>query len=232
MDDTLYGCLALQVTGPHVDLARLVGVDDPIRWSNHLSISSEIPKPFDYWHGGVLRTETSKVYVPAIAATLTGYRVGTVTNSNLTKKIIQNLLHLNIEPDNSTENATYLEKAYQNVFLKTKERLFVSLDINTAKMGTGKFLLMSRHIQVNLLIFCNKTNTYLLWTNEQDIEDRMRLLFGEEYYYYRAKPILNRACVIHSLYLQTKFRKWKQVIEEPLKLFNALDYFLSRRSMG
>ena len=229
MDGVIYGCLTLQAQGPPIDLSKLLPLAEmTMDRSNHLSqYQPELSRSFDYVHGG-LNVESHKSYVPTRGMTISGYRAGVETETNLTKKVIQNLLTIN--SDNADqEQATFLDLAHNNLFLKTQGRFIMSLDISSQ---SSKFLLMSRDMQINLLAFCNHTNMYLMWTNEQNLEGRMQDVYGEEYYYYRVLPILNSTCLIQSQFLRNKFRKWLKVLKEPLKIFNALDSHLHRKSIS
>jgi hypothetical protein len=225
----IYGCLTLQAQGPPIDLSRLLPLADmKLDRSNHIvTYNQERPQSFDYVHGG-LDVESAKSYVPTRGITISGYRIGVATDTNLTKKVIQSLLTINANSD-IQEQTTFLDLAHSNVFLKTQGRFFISLDISGQ---SGKFLLMSRDMEVNLVLFCNQHNTYLLWTNEQDIKTRMQSIFGEEFYYYKVASLLNSTMVIHSHYLQNKFRKWAHVFKDSLRVFNALDSYLHRKSLG
>lgn len=231
MDGVIYGCLTLQAQGTPIDLSKLLPLADmKVDMSNHLSLyTPERANWFDYLHGG-LNTESHKAYVPARGMTISGYRVGVDTEDNLTRKVIQNLLTMNSDSD-VHEQSTFLGLAHTNLYLKTQGRFIMSLDISSQR---SKFLLMSRDMQLNMLAFCNsnQSNLYLMWTNEQNIENRMQSIYGEEFYYYRIFPILNSTCIIHSQYLMNKVKKWQRVLRDPLKIFNALDSHLHRKSLG
>lgn len=238
MDGVIYGCLSLQAQGPPIDLSRLLPLADmQIDRSNHLSkYTPERAHSFDYLHGGI-GTESHKSYVPTRGMTISGYRVGVESKDNLTRKVIQNLLTMNSDND-VHEQSTFLGLAHNNIYLKTQGRFIMSLDLASPLDGQAsqrsKFLLMSRDMQLNMLAFCNSshTNMYLMWTNEQNIENRMQSVYGEEYYYYRVFPILNSTCIIHSQYLMNKVKKWQRILRDPLKIFNALDSHLHRKSLG
>jgi hypothetical protein len=81
----------------------------------------------------------------------------------------------------------------------------------------------------HFLGFCDNESTYLLWSNEAGIEERMRAHYGERFYYYRMKPFLNGMCVIQSVYLKKKIGAWQHMLADKLKIMNALEVHLFKR---
>lgn len=226
---TVLGCLVLQ-TPDEPELPRL---DFPftelteLDKGNHISDSYENDRqmPFDFWVGG-REAEHAKMFVPQRGLSLSGFRAGEQTPDNLTKRTIQQLLALNSNPTEAERKMAYLDLAYGKVFSRLQERFFLSMEIQSS---SPKFVLMTRDIPVYFLGFCDNESTYLLWSNEAGIEERMRAHYGERFYYYRMKPFLNGMCVIQSVYLKKKIGAWQHMLQDKLKIMNALEVHLFKR---
>jgi hypothetical protein len=226
---TVLGCMALQtpevptLERPDFPFSELTEVER----GNHIAGSYETDRqmPFDYWIGG-REAEHAKMFVPQRGLALSGFRAGEQTQENLTKRTIQYLLALNSNPTEEERKMAYLDLAYGKVFSKMQERFFLSMEIMSS---SPKFVLMTRDIPVHFLGFCDNESTYLLWSNEAGIEERMRAHYGERFYYYRMKPFLNGMCVIQSVYLKKKISAWQHMLQDKLKIMNALEVHLFKR---
>lgn len=196
---------------------------------NHItSYDSTKLNPFDFWHGG-RDAEHAKMFVSTRGLSLTGFRVGEHTDDNLTKRCIHHLLAINSNPTEEERNKPFLDMAFHKIFSRIPERFFLSLDFTSS---APKFVLMTRDVPVYFTGFCDNESTYLVWTNEAGIEDRLRAHYKERFYYYRMKPFTNGTCVIQSVYLKKKIETWHNLMPDKLKMMNALEVHLFRRLMS
>ncbi len=104
---------------------------------------------------------------------------------------------------------------------------FISLEVQSSQ---PKFLLFSREIPIHVNVFCDDTCMLLVWSNEGKIEQRMRENYGNRFVVYRMPPIINSACVVHTFYLKKKISRWKYEMRDNLRVLNALEAFIFRRS--
>jgi hypothetical protein len=226
---TVLGCLVLQSP----DAPTLERPDFPftelteLNKGNHIaeSFDNDRQAPFDFWLGG-RDAEHSRMFVPQRGLALSGFRAGEQTQENLTKRTIQYLLALNSNPTEEERKMAYLDLAYGKVFNRLQERFFLTMEIMSS---SPKFVLMTRDIPVHFLGICDNESTYLLWSNEAGLEERMRAHYGERFYYYRMKPFLNGMCVIQSVYLKKKISAWQHMLGDKLKIMNALEVHLFKR---
>lgn len=228
---TVLGCIVLQT----VDDPRQPVLDfpftgmDKVETGNHItSYDSTRRSTFDFWHGG-RDTEHAKLFVPSRGLALTGFRVGEQTEDNLTKRCIQYLLALNSNPTEEEKNKPFLDMAFKKIFSRVQERFFLSLDMTSS---ASKFVLLARDVPVYFTGFCDNESTYLLWSNEAGIEERLREHYKERFYYYRMRPFTNGVCVIQSMYLKKKVETWRTLLPDKLKFMNALEVHLFRRLMS
>jgi hypothetical protein len=227
---TVLGCIVLQTQD--ASTSKLPRLDFPftelqkVETGNHItSFDSTCVAPFDFWHGG-RDAESAKMFVSTRGLSLSGFRVGEATEENLTRRCIQYLLAINSGPTEDEKKLPYLDLAYNKVFSKINERFFLSLDISSS---SPKFVLMTRDMPVYFTAFCDNESTYLMWTNEAGIEERLREHYGERFYYYRMRPFLNGVCVVQSVYLKKKIMTWQHQLQDRLKVMNALEVHLFRR---
>lgn len=228
---TVLGCVVLQSIPepkqPRIDFP--FSDMEKIETGNHItSYDSTKLNPFDFWHGG-RDAEKSKMFVSTRGLSLAGFRVGEQTEDNLTRRCIQHLLAINSNPTEDERNKPFLDMAFNKIFAKIPERFFLSLDITSS---APKFVLMTRDVPVYFTGFCDNEASYLLWTNEAGIEDRLREHYKERFYYYRMKPFTNGTCVIQSVYLKKKIESWQNQMTDKLKMMNALEVHLFRRLMS
>jgi hypothetical protein len=201
---------------------------EKVEYGNHLTgiYENTSQSAFDFYVGGSTDAEYYKSFVPSRAMQITGFRVGETTEHNLTKKCVQYLLAVNSNPSPEDTNKVYLDVAFEKVYSKISERFFLTLELTSR---SSKFVLMTRDMPIYFTGFCDDESTYLMWSNESNLEDRLREHYGDRFYYYRMQPFLNGICVIQSMYLQKKIIDWKKNLRDRLKMMNALELHLFRR---
>ena len=199
-----------------------------VETGNHLNQSYDSSKvrAFDYAHGGT-DVESAKLFVSTRSMMINGLRVGEDGPNNMVHQTIQKLLAMNSGLAEEEEHLSFLELTYAKVFSKLEGRLFISLDIVSTQ---PKFVLMTRNIPVYFLGVCDEHAMHLVWSNEDSLEERMKIHYGERFFYYRMRPLLNGVCVLQSSFLRNKVVKWRQKLSDRLKIMNALETQISRRS--
>lgn len=229
MNGLVYGCLCLQSDrqdpGPPLDLpfAGLPHVEE----GNHLNEHKPgVKQAFDFKLGSD-GADTARVYAAARNMTISAYKVGDDQEQSKASRIAKFLLAMNSSAADNEQDASFLELAYSKVFQKTDGHMFVMLNVTSVQ---SKILLMARDVPVYMFAFCDDYSTYLMWSNEQSLEQRMRDHYGNRFYFYRMPPIVNGTCVIQSFYLRTKLIKWTDRLRDRLKIMNALEGHLMRRS--
>lgn len=195
---------------------------------NHLrDFDPEQQHAFDFWHGHT-GAESSKLFVSTRGISITGYRVGEPSETNLTHSLVQNLLAINAGNTELEQQLPYLELAYQKVFSRLSGvRSFVSFEVSSSQ---SKFILMASHVPVWMWVVADDYCSYLVWTNEASLEDRIRAAYPDRFYYYRFRPLNNSVTVIQSFFLRKKLQKWGAKFKDNLKVLNALEQYLTKRT--
>lgn len=228
MNGIIYSVLTLQTDGAQNPLgAMFEGI--PLEHNNHVhNFDQDKPKSFDYMHGGV-NVETSKTYVSARGLALTGLRVGEDgedTDSSL-RKVIHNLLAINsVSTEEEQKLSSYLQLAYVKVFNKITSRSLLSIEVRSSQ---PKFIILTKNMPVYFLALVDDHASYLVWSNEATLEQRVKETFGEKFYLYRLPTYSNGVCVIQSNFLDKKFVHWNRQLRDKLKVMNALEAHLRRR---
>lgn len=201
---------------------------EKVDYGNHLvgSYDSDRQAAFDFSVCGK-NVEYFKSFVPSRALQLSGFRIGEATEDNLTKKCIQHLLAINSNPSPEERHKAYLDLAFDKVFTRITERFFLNLELTSR---SPKFVLMTRDIPVYFTGFADDESVYLMWSNEENMDDRLREEYGERFCYYRMRPFTNGMCVIQPMYLAKKVVAWLKYFQsDRLKFMNALETHLLRR---
>jgi len=220
---SLYGVLRL-VGYNDVDLSFL-GLEK-LEQGNHLAaFDSQRPKPFDYWHGGH-DVDTIKQIVTARNTVFTGYRTKSDASVNPLTMLTHSILSMRQGLDDALADASFLDKIFYHVYPKLEGRVCVSLDYASAR---SQFVLISRDTSIYLTSFNDGKSYYLMWSNEQSLEQRLRDVFKERFFYYRHMPLVNGVLVLQTQFLASKFSKWQSRMTD-LATMNSLDNFLQRKT--
>lgn len=231
MTGILYGCVALHsyreqvvvspLTFPFIDLNKL-------EIGNHFGEkNSAEEKPFDYWLGGT-ELEVSKLSAPSRGVTIGGMRVGDVSAENVAHKIIYSLLTINSDSTEEDKNLPYLDLVYAKISKNLQGKMYATFDICSSK---SKFVIMSKDIPVYLFTFSDEEATYLMWSNEVTLRQRMREFYGEAFYYYNLGTLLNGTLVLQSYYLRRIYQKWRKLLRDRLKIMNALEEYVYKKTI-
>lgn len=221
---TLYGCIRLTGT-QRLDLSCLNM--DRVERGNHVSnFDSSKDKPFDYWHGGS-DTEYLKQIVTARNTVFCSFRAKTEHTDNPSTRLTHSILSMRQDLESDLADSSFLDKVFFHIYPKLGGRLCLSLDVASA---LSQFVLVARDTSLYLTSFGDSRSQYLMWSNEHQLENRLREVFGDQrFFYYRHLPLTNGVMVIQSQFLASKFAKWHQKLSDLVTL-NALDLFLQRRT--
>lgn len=198
---------------------------------NHFGpFSEKVENVFDYWMGGI-GVESSKLSAPSRGVTISGMRVGdNISDSvaNLTHKIIYSLLTINSDSTDEDKSLPYLDLVYSKVSKNLQGRWCATFDISSSK---SKFVIMSKDVPLYLFTFSDDEATYLMWTNEESLRQRMREHYGEQFYYYNLGTLKNGTLVLQSYYLRRIYQKWRKNLKDKLKIMNALEEYISKKTI-
>ena len=189
------------------------------------SVLSVYPKTLDYWHSGQ-SAEFNKVYDSTRNTMFNGFRLGESSQINLTNNFIKTLLSLNLE---DPQGSTFLELAHERLLTSSTNRMLLSVLIDSVQ---PKLVVAAKNIQLFMFALCTDTATHFVWTNEQTFEQRLRDSLDQEHFFFRFQPLTNAGLVIHTKFLRNKFTKWSETINDRLKILNALDYYIQRRTIN
>lgn len=221
MNGLIYCALNLGPPAQHLKLAPLF---------DHATMVESSHQTLEYLQGGA-DADSQQAFVSSRGMTLKGYRVGGLEHDGpkQLKQTLNNLLAINsLSSEDEQRSNSYLSLAYSKVFSKIEGRAFINIDVASSQ---SKFILMTKGVPVYFLAITNDKATVLIWTNENKLEDRIRGLFGQDYYLYRMPIESNGICVIHSAFLQKRFAHWQRIMRDKLMVMNALESYLGRRWM-
>lgn len=229
MNGTIYGCLTLYNNGKASWPSMPFNDLEVTEANNHFfSYESTKPKMNDYIHGGY-KVETFKSFVSSRGIAVTGFRIGEEESVGVLKSTIHNLLAINsVSSPEEQSNSSYLELAYSKVFSKLSTRDCLFLDIVSSQ---PKFVIMTREIPVYFVAALNDDVAYLFWTNEETLPERIRLEYKERFYLYRFPFLINGLCILQTNFLSKRYKHWTNVFKDKLKVMNALESHISRRTI-
>lgn len=223
---TLFGCLRLTGAYP-LDLSFLNL--DKLEQGNHLhGFDTQAPRPFDYWLGGKAVSQVKQA-IPARNTLFSGFSVKYAEDSPPKDPVLTFLTHsitaMRNDLDDDLAEASFVDKIFFHIYPKLRGRICLALDCTSA---VSQFLLMTREHAMFFVSMTDKKSTYLLWSNESSLEQRLRDHFDQQFYFFRHQPLVNGVLVIQSRFLASKMAKWSRY--DPLATLNALDVFLTRRT--
>ena len=92
-------------------------------------------------------------------------------------------------------------------------------------------VLVNRHRTLYLLGVAIGSSLYLVWSNQPDMETDISKAHPEALYY-RYPPQTNSLCVVQTLFLVHRIRRWTKDGLEHLKMFAAIERSLSNSTEG
>lgn len=223
----IYGGLLLDINNSHEGFKPItypfIGADTT-RGNHVKEYEPTAIHKFDYWHS-THEAHRSKLYVAERGISLDGCAVG-----HDSEAVMRSTLHQIISVNSGVrmeDRDNMLDTMTKFVLPSLKRPAFLSIDMVSSQ---SKFLLFSRDIPIHLNVFCDDSCWMLVWTNDAAVEERMQETYGQRFVVYRMKPIINSVCVLHTYYLKKKFNRWKFELRDRLKILNALEGMIVRRS--
>lgn len=221
----IYGGLLLNLNNNPFQALTFPFEGMDVRRGNHVSKYDAVEvRTFDFWHAG-RHCASRDMVVAERGVTMHGHMLGVDSEREL-RNTMHNLLTVNSgvrleDRDNMLETVT------QHVLPKIINPAFISIEMQSSQ---PKFILFSRDAPIYLYVFCDESSYILMWTNDSNLESSMRKHYGNRFAVYRMNPIVNAVCVLHTYYLKKKFGRWKYELRDKLKVLNALEALISRRS--
>lgn len=180
---------------------------------------------FNYWHSSN-NASKNEVFVTERNISIEGRMVGQNSETVL-RRTLNHVVTMNAGLQRS-ERSDMLDQITSSVMPTLTTPAFISMEMSSSQ---PKFLLFSREIPIHVNVFCDDACMLLVWSNEKNIEQRVRDHYGNRFVTYRMPPIVNRVCVIHTYFLKKKFNRWKYESHgNNLRVLNALESFIFRRS--
>lgn len=180
---------------------------------------------FNYWHSS-RNAAKNEIFVAERGIGIDGRMVGQNAETVL-RRALERVVTMNAGL-NRDERLDMLEQTTNSVMPTLTTPAMISMEMTSRQ---PKFLLFSREIPIYVNVFCDNACMLVVWSNEKNIEQRMRDYYGNRFVVYRMPPIVNRACVIHSFFLKKKINRWKfESRGETLRVLNTLESFIFRRS--
>lgn len=183
---------------------------------------------FDYWHSGV-EAESNTLFVAERGIGLEGRMVGE-NAAEVLRGISHRVLTVN-EGVKREDRLNMLETVYNTVYPHLTGPAFISMAVQSSQ---PKFLLFSKGKPIYINVFVDEHCTLLTWSSRPDMDARMREVYGSRFSLFRMQPIIDGVVVLHTFYLKKKFTrwKWKPEMQETLRLLNALDATIQRRTLS
>jgi hypothetical protein len=192
---------------------------------NHIMEHSKLTvNNFDYWHGG-RDTEHRTAFVAERGISIDARGVG-----HDCKETLRNTVHRVLTMNSGVkreDRGDMMEMVTEVVLSNIQVPSAISMAVQSSQ---PKFILFSRDIPLHVNVFCDEACMLMIWTNESTLEERMREEYGERFSVFRMPPIINSVAVIHSYYLSRKIRHWRYRFKDRLKLLNAIEGQLRRKT--
>jgi hypothetical protein len=181
--------------------------------------------PFDYWHSS-RNASKQNIFVVERGITVEGRMVGHEAD-----RVLRHTLHHVVTMNEGTrreERQDMLEQVTSAVMPNLSSPAMISMEMQSSQ---PKFLLISREIPIYINVFCDEACMLLVWSNEKQIESRMREHYGNRFVVYRMPPIVNSVCVVQTYFLRKRIKRWRNEMRgDNLRLLNALEGFIFRRA--
>ena len=215
---SLYGCLTLSDTPKLVlTVPELSSLDSEVKHGYHLPSK----KDTDEVSAGffMMRAEESTtVFVPSRQEKLDANLTGSLVHPQGLTFLIRLLLMLNSEKNEMKLADIVYERLYKHIDTQGHYLAVIS-----QSSPHSRLIFLSKGIKLYLTGVTNSNSNFLVWSNEEDLELRMREEYKNKYYYYRFPHVLDRCLVLQTQFICTKFRRWRGDIQDRLRVFSILE---------
>lgn len=229
MKGLVYTALTLQTNGvadPNLNVASLFEGQHADRGNHIWPYDDRRPKSFDYVTVAK-DAARSEVFVSTRHLQVRSYLIGEKADEALLRKVVHNLLAINSgSTEEEQRSNSYRDLAYSKVFQRIDSRALVSLTVTSSQ---PKFIVMTNNVPVHFFVAIGDDVTYLVWTNEVDLQLRFKERFNKAFYFFRLPTYTNGVCVIQSNFLEKRYTHWCRIMRDRLKVMNTLEEHLNRR---
>lgn len=213
----IYGCLNLTPSKLALTVPALSITRDEVKWGYHLAHAEN-----QHLSAGLFMfsaPETSTIFVPSRKEKIDAGIIGKLTNVNGLPFLVRQLLLLNKEKNNLRLADIVYERLYKN---KDTNGHYLATISQTGPHS--KLIFMSKGIKMYMIGVTDATSIFLVWSNESDLETRMRQEYNNKYHYYRFPYVLDRCLVLQTQFIYTKLKRWQEDLNDKLKVFSALEH--------
>lgn len=210
----LYGCLNLQ---PSEELTLpFDGRGLFFRRGSHLTkqpVQKSIPGDF------ILASTESILptsYVPSRNERIDAVSVGQIHHNAGTKLIVGLLLAINSEKNDMKFSELIHSRLYKNV-----EGQYLACVSQSGPYS--HFIFLANSLKLNIIGVTNEDSMFLVWSNEEALEERLKEETGNKFYFYRFPSLTNGSLVFQTKYLCTRVRRWQAEMRDRLKVFSAVE---------
>jgi hypothetical protein len=242
MTGLLYGCVNLQTyRGGKASASALVFPFNDLKNAergNHLSAyDADNEKIYDYVLGGV-DIDRAKLSATSRGVTIAGVQVSATasptegvpdtgsSSSSSVKQTIYKLLAVNSDITEDEKSLPYLDLVWAKVSSTLSGKFLATFDVNSDR---SKLVIISRDVPVYMFLAFDDCGTYLVWSNEISLRQRMRDHYGDSFYYYPLGNMVNGTLVLQAYYLNQNWRKWRKNLRERIKVFNAFEEYINKK---
>lgn len=229
MNGLLYTILTLQTSStvdPNLNVTSLFEGETYDEGNHSWPYEADKPKPFDY-KSVAKDAAHNRLFVPTRHLTVSSCLIGETSDERLLRKVVQNLLAINsVTTEEEQRSNSYRDLAYSKVFQRIDSRSLVSI---TMASSQPKFMLMTNNVPIHFFVAVGEYSTYLIWTNEVDLQRRFKEKFNKAFFFYRLPTYTNGVFVLHSNFLAKRYWHWCRVMRDRLRVMNILEEHLDRR---
>lgn len=135
---------------------------------------------------------------------------------------LRKMLSLNADPN------LKLVDLVSNMYRDTIKGTYCLVFSHISQSGkSSRFVFITRNRTLFLLGVSVGKNFYLVWSNDPEVEEKISSKFPEALFY-RMKPLHDSICVIQTLYLVGRIRRWQTEGLDKLKIFAALEQHIKK----
>ncbi len=164
----------------------------------------------------------SVTYVPSRAETLHAVLSGQIDHNLGLKYAVSRSLSLDTPNQNLKLKDIVLSQLGENI----PGSYSLVLSTSSRSGRSSRMVLVNRHRTLYLLGVAIGSSLYLVWSNQPDMETDISRAHPEALYY-RYLPQTNSLCVVQTLFLVHRIRRWTKDGLEHLKMFAAIERSLS-----
>lgn len=155
------------------------------------------------------------LFIPSRGESLDAGSTGLIANPRGLSYAVRLLITMNSDPNELKVADLTWNKVYPS--------LKGSCGVVLSQTGpNSKITLISRNKEVQLLGITVKSNYYLVWSDNPNIEDWLSNKLGEDLFCYRYSPLVNSTMVIQTRYLCSRLKRWSEKGDSSLKIFSAV----------